>query len=252
MAKTRSRSIWQHNTSLFRRVAAEFGRDEKLLAALPRLALSDPDPSVRRAALARCADLAAAQEASYTDGDSENRAYARALYFSLMAGTHEQAPPLSARLRLMKVQTDRALILHVAIYSPNKSLRSVAQQSLESDRHEGTREVTADLGFSDPIFDKLRSRVMLRRAIVTVACEIERSLGTHDENAALTWADAMERFVGDWPARWPLPHYVARASRLLQLRLFSAPKPPLSAPLRKDLSFAPPAFNLPQGTAHKT
>jgi len=252
MAKTKHRSIWHHNTSLFRRVAAEFGRDEKLLAALPRLALSDPDPSVRRAALSRCADLPAAQEASYTDGDSENRAFARALYFSLMAGTHEQAPPLSTRLRLLKVQTDRALILHVAIYSPNKSLRAVAQKSLEDDRHEGTREVTADLGFSDPIFNKLRSRIMLRRAIVTVACEIERSLGLDDAKAALTWADAMERFVGDWPARWPLPHYVARASRLLQLALFSAPKAPLPPPPRKDLNFASPTFNLPQGTAHKT
>lgn len=169
-----------------------------------------------------------------------------------MAGTHEQAPPLSTRLRLLKVQTDRALILHVAIYSPNKSLRAVAQKSLEGDRHEGTREMTPDLGFSDPIFNKVRSRIVLRRAIVTVACEIERSLGLDDAKAALKWADAMERFVGDWPARWPLPHYVARASRLLQLTLFSPPKPPLPPPLRKDLSFAPPTFNLPPGTAHKT
>jgi len=251
MAKPKNRSIWQHNTSLFRRVAAEFGRDDKLLAALPRLALSDPDPSVRRAALARCADLAAAQEASYTDSDADNRTYARALYFSLMAGTHEQAPSYATRLRLMKVQTDRALILHVAIYCPQKGLRELAQQWLENDRHEGTREVVADLGFADPIFNKVRSRAILRRAIVTVACEVERSLAIDDESAALKWAEAMERFVGDWPARWPLPHYVARASRLLQRKLFRPLTPPLPPPARKNLSFSPPSFNLPRGSAHQ-
>lgn len=251
MAKSKQRSIWQHNTSLFRRVAAEFGRDEKLLAALPRLALSDPDPSVRRAALSRCADLPAAQEASYTEGDPENRAHARALYFSLMAGTHEQAPKLSTRFRLLKVQSDRALILHVAIYSPDLGLRKLAQQMLESDRHEETREVVPDLGLSDPVFNKLRSRVVLRRAIVTVACEIERSLAADDQKAALKWAETMERFVGDWPARWPLPHYVARASLLLQRTLFRPRQPPLPPPTRKDFRFAPLRFDLPPGTAVK-
>ncbi len=252
MAKTRQRSIWQHNTSLFRRVAAEFGRDEKLLAALPRLALSDPDPSVRRAALSRCADLAVAQEASYTETDPENRAHARALYFSLMAGTHEQAPSFATRLRLVEVQTDRALILHVAIYSPEHDLRELAQQRLERDRFEGTREVLADLGLTDPIFNKVRSRVVLRRAIVTAACEIERALAAHSAESALGWTDAMERFVGDWPARWPLPHYVARSSRLLQRALFSPPAPTLTPPPLQDTYFPPLRFNLSPGATQPT
>ncbi|KLD66004.1 hypothetical protein Y882_00980 [Dyella japonica DSM 16301] len=252
MAKTRQRSIWQHKTSLFRRVAAEFGRDEKLLAALPRLALSDPDPSVRRAALSRCADLAVAQEASYTETDPENRTHARALYFSLMAGTHEQAPSLATRQRLVHVQTDRALILHVAIYSPEQGLRELAQQRLEGDRCEGTREVIADLGLSDPIFNKLRSRVVLRRAIVTAACEIERALAADNADSALSWTDALERFVGDWPARWPLPHYVARVSGLLQQAWFKPPAPPLTPPPLQDTYFPPLRFNLPHSATHPT
>lgn len=250
MAKTKSRSIWQHKTSLFRRVAAEFGRDEKLLAALPRLALTDPDPAVRRAALFRSADLAAAQEASYTETDQENRAHARALYFSLMAGTHEKAPPLATRLRLMQVQPDRAVTLHAAIYSPDESLRHLAQRKLEEDRFSGTREVVADLGTADPIFNKVRSRMMLRRAIVTAACEIERALGNGDHDGALTWTDAMERFVADWPVRWPLPHYVAHASRRLQKALFRPALPASTTPAQLDTSFRAHDFNLPRGTAH--
>jgi hypothetical protein len=248
MAKTKHRSIWQHNTSLFRRVAAEFGRDEKLLAALPRLAISDPDPSVRRAALSRCADLAVAQEASFTDTDVENRAYARALYFSLIAGTHEKAPSLATRLRLIEAQTDMALILHVAIYSPEQSMRTFAQQRLESDRHDIGRDASTDLGVADPIFNKLRSRAMLRRAIVTVACEVERALCANDPNEALKWADAMERFVGDWPTRFPLPHYVTRASRLLQETLFTPPPQPLPAPPQRETYFARLRFNLSGAT----
>lgn len=169
-----------------------------------------------------------------------------------MAGTHEQAPEFATRLRLVEVQTDRALILHVAIYSPEPDLRELAQQRLESDRFAGTREVIADLGLSDPIFNKVRSRVVLRRAIVTAACEIERALAAHDAKSALTWTDAMERFVGDRPARWPLPHYVARVSRLLQQALFSPPVPTITPPPLQDTYFPPLRFNLAPGAIHPT
>jgi len=251
MAKTPRRHLWQHKSSLFRRVAAESGRDEKLLAALPRLAIADPDPAVRRAALSRCADIALAQEAAYVDADEDNRTYARALYFSLMAGTHENAPSLSARLRLVEVQADMALTLHIAIYSPDQVMRDAAQRRLERDRHIVTRTESEGLGTADPIFNKVRSRAMLRRAIATVACEVERSLRARNQDEALKWTDALERFVGDWPARWPLPHAVARTSLLLQQVLFRPPPvPALPAPVRKDMQFEAPPFNLPKGLAH--
>lgn len=247
MAKFLHRFLSPQRTTLYRRLAAELGRGDELVAALPRLAISDADPAVRRAALARCADLAVAQEASYVDADSDNRAYARALYFSLMAGTHEKAPPLIARLRLLESQGDLPLILHAAIFSPDQSLRDLAQRKLESDRFTATRGSHDDLGIADPIFNKARSRAILRRAIVTSACEVERALSANNHDAAMNWTDAMERFVGDWPVRWPLPHYVARTSRLLQETLFKATLPTRPLLLSQDTSFEAPAFNLPDG-----
>ncbi|QNK00465.1 hypothetical protein [Dyella telluris] len=247
MATATDHPVWKHSNPLFRRIAIELGRDPRLIEALPRLATTDPVPAVRQAALQRCADVAVAQRVAHDDEDPPLRAQARALYFSLMAGTHTQTPPAQERLRLLSASTDPALCLHVAIRSPDAAMRGAALQALQrrqsampgNTRDEVTR---AD---ENPLFNRTRSRAMLRRAIVVVACEVARALSTQRIVDAWKWADTMERFVADWPVRWPLPCSAVRAANLMQqtFRATDTAALPTARP-RTDLQFDAPQVNL--------
>lgn len=247
MARAQDRPVWQHSNPLFRRIAVELGRDDKLLAALPRLATSDPEPTVRHAALLRCADLAAAQRVAHDDDDPQLRAQARALYFSLMAGTHKHSPSQEERLRRLHATDDPALRLHVAIRSPDAASRSSALQALQRPHMPRSNNTSFEVGRADesPLFNRIRSRAMLRRAIVAVTCEIERAVSAQRIADAWKWADTLERFVADWPVRWPLPCSVMHAAQQLQQAAHATPTPALPAPRpRKDIQFSTYPVNL--------
>ncbi|WP_199096556.1 hypothetical protein [Dyella sp. ASV21] len=252
MANKQRQPVWLHDNALFRCTAIELSNDAQLIAQLPRLAMSDPAPAVRQTALLRCNDLVAAQHLSHNDPDERTRVRARQLYFSLMAGTHHNAPTLNDRLRLLQGLTDPALVLHLAMRSHELSLREAAQQQLEHRQYAGPTggSIHVDRADEDPIFNKARSRALLRRAIVTVAHEIESALSTHDQANAWKWVDALERFVADWPVRWPLPHYAIRASRLLQTAPPPGPAGVLPAPTRRTVvSLARPPHHRPSASA---
>lgn len=246
------RPIWRHDNALFRRTAIELSRDPRLIPQLPRLAIGDPSPDVRRAALERCQDLVAAQHMAHNDADDANRTHARRLYVALMAGTHDNAPRIADRLRLLRVQEDPALMLHLCAHSPDQGLREAALQKLEAQLFVRGFGASAEVDRIDesPIFNRARSRALLRRAIVTAAYQVEAALKANDHAALAPWIDAMERFLVDWPARSALPHGVVRTGRLLlAMRTHSlfATSPaigtrlPSPSPFARLPSFAPDA-----------
>lgn len=77
---------WQSSNAERRAAAVASGDDADLVAALPRLALEDPDVEVRRAALRRCDDPALYGKAGRGDADTELREWARQRWVAAMAG----------------------------------------------------------------------------------------------------------------------------------------------------------------------
>lgn len=117
---------WQAKDAATRRAAVAADADAELVANLPRIAREDSDPGVRITALKRLADPATAQRSANDDADPDVRARARALWFDLIAGACEGAPPPNQCRRLLQAQDDVALIEHVARNAPDEALRSSA------------------------------------------------------------------------------------------------------------------------------
>ncbi|AIF47609.1 hypothetical protein HY57_10185 [Dyella japonica A8] len=159
-------------------------------------------------------DLTSAQYASTFGSDSEVRAKALAIYYAMMSGTHQASPPFSDRMRLMKDQDDRALLLHVAIRGAEVPTRAAALARLE--RELKMAPPRSDTSNVDTPSSSVRARSALRRSIVTVVHEIEHDLSAGQMLDVCERTEELGRLVGEWPSRWPLPGCVSRVCRLLQ------------------------------------
>lgn len=84
--------VWQSGSAERRLAAVTEGDEPELVAALPRLAVEDEDPAVRRQALRRCDDPALYQRASAADTDPALRAWARQRWLAaVLAGKVDAA-----------------------------------------------------------------------------------------------------------------------------------------------------------------
>ncbi|MDR2011694.1 MAG: DUF349 domain-containing protein [Rhodanobacter sp.] len=121
---------WLSKDAATRRQAVLHDTDAELLAQLARMAKEDPDADVRIAALKRQADPGVAQSLARDDADPNVRAQAHALWMSLLTGTHAASPPLSERVRLLKVQDDTELFERVARHAREPELRQAALERI--------------------------------------------------------------------------------------------------------------------------
>ena len=117
---------WAHRDAAVRLHAVRTASTAELGADLPRLVREDPDPGVRRAALARMHDLGLAQERARDDPDRALREHAWCLYLDLLSGRSSEAPPLTARLRLLTAIDDTAVLERVARDGAEPALRAAA------------------------------------------------------------------------------------------------------------------------------
>lgn len=137
-------------------------------------------------------------------------------------------------------------MLHLCAHSPDQGVREAALKKLEAQLFVRGLGASTDVDRIDesPIFNRARSRALLRRAIVTAAYQVEAALKAHDHVALAPWIDAMERFLVDWPARSALPHGVVRAGRLL-LALQTRTLPATSPAIGMRSQPPPPIVRLP-------
>ena len=131
MNKWLKRSPAQSRNPAARRQAVASDPLESLGQALHDFARSDSDAGVRKAALQRAADLDLAQSSKQDDVDAQVREAASRLYRDLLAGTHDDAPPLAERLRRLADIHDRGLLEHLCRQAAEAALREAALRKLD-------------------------------------------------------------------------------------------------------------------------
>jgi hypothetical protein len=116
---------WQDKDAATRLSAVAADAEPDLIAALPELTRSDPDPRVRLAALKRLGDYERWRERSTGDSDAEVRRTARSTYITMLCAGASSAPPLT-RL-IAELETLSAAELEtVATAAVNRDLRAAA------------------------------------------------------------------------------------------------------------------------------
>jgi DNA repair protein SbcC/Rad50 len=121
------RPAWQHKDPAVRRRALS-GDDPQLLAALPELASTDPDPGVRSAALRRLSDAGLLARRAVEDNDAGCATVARERLIELLCG---DALPLSDREALLAATDDARIITAVATDASDSTLRRLALQRVQ-------------------------------------------------------------------------------------------------------------------------
>ncbi len=120
---------WQDRDAAIRRVAVSNDNDAELLAALPELLRSDPDASVRLAALKRVNDYEFWRERSTGDSDHALRNTARAAYLYQFCADLPGGPALTRRIAELETLSDDELE-RVATTATWRELRADALKRL--------------------------------------------------------------------------------------------------------------------------
>lgn len=160
---------WQSKDASVRRTAVVSDTSPELIEALPRLARSDADPSVRLAALKRVADIGLAHALSNDDAAPEVRKAAESLWLDLMSGRHAQAPEAEIRLRLLGAQDDVRLIEYLAEHGKETALRAAALErvtrpALLQERILGERDSALRLATLERIDDEAQLERIAERS----------------------------------------------------------------------------------------
>ena len=134
---------WQEKDPAIRRMAVATENDPELLTAMPELARSDPDASVRLAALKRVNDYELWRGRSTGDVDPTLRRAARTAYMQQLCADLPGGPALARRIAEMETLSDEELE-QVAISSTWRELRADALTRLRKPA------LFADRALNDP------------------------------------------------------------------------------------------------------
>src|SRR5262249_14314563 len=126
LAKLLFKPKWQDKDVSVRRAAVAGESDPDLLAALPQIARTDGDASVRLAALKRINDYESWRERSTGDSDAGLRRIARSAYVSMLCTAADAHAP-SLQRRIAELDTlDADEIETVASEARDRDLRAAA------------------------------------------------------------------------------------------------------------------------------
>ena len=125
LAKLLFKPKWQEKNADIRRVAVATDNDPDLIAALPELLRSDPDATVRLAALKRLDDYEFWRERSTNDADNGLRRTARAAYLARLCSDSGNVPALPRRIAELETLTPDELE-KVASTAADRELRADA------------------------------------------------------------------------------------------------------------------------------
>ena len=96
-------------------------------------AQQNPDPAMRRAALARLDDLDLLRDLASADVDEDVRAAAQTRYRSLLAGQTANHPPLAVRLERLRNEADPDLAAFLARQAAEPELRLAALERVDAE-----------------------------------------------------------------------------------------------------------------------
>jgi exonuclease SbcC len=122
---------WQHADPATRQQALR--ELDKADPKLIELARQDLDPTVRRAALERLADLDVLQGIANTDADESVRMAARNRQHTLLAGRVADGPPLVDRLERLRHGSDTGLVEFLLHQAAEPELRLAALERIDSE-----------------------------------------------------------------------------------------------------------------------
>jgi DNA repair protein SbcC/Rad50 len=121
------RPAWQHKDPAVRRRALS-DPDPRLLAALPELAIADPDPGVRSAALRRLSDVALLVRRASEERDPDCASAARERLIELLCSDDL---PLAEREAVLASVEDPRIVTAVATDAKGSALRQAALQRVQ-------------------------------------------------------------------------------------------------------------------------
>jgi exonuclease SbcC len=210
-AKLLFKPKWQEKNADIRRVAVATDNDPDLIAALPELLRSDPDATVRLAALKRLDDYEFWRERSTNDADNGLRRTARAAYLTRLCSDSANVPVLPRRIAELETLSADELE-KVASIATNRELRADALTRISKPAFLGERalndpdpalrmkalERIVDAGQLERIAerarktDKVISRIARERAVVM---RIERGDKKTISDRALALCERIETLM---------------------------------------------------------
>ncbi len=267
---------WEHKDAARRAAAVAGGEHPDLIARLPDLARTDPDPAVRLAAVRRIDDLSLLGDRSRNDDAATVREAARQRYIQRLLDARVPEPE---RERVLAVEEDGEILATLAQQAPEATLRRLALERVQRPGLLAERCVTdpdpalrrwlldriEDIPTLERIAerarksDKLLSRTARERvqaarlAAGDPAATAERALAICEELDTLrrsVAADAAERrevLAAEWDTLRPrLDEAMARRvmgyfSALDAALAPPAPEPPLPEPAPEAAAEPPPA-----------
>ncbi|MFA7542262.1 MAG: hypothetical protein WCZ02_09285, partial [Lysobacterales bacterium] len=148
---------WQSADARIRAAAVIDEQDPALLAALPGLAIDDPDAQVRRQALRRCADSALYARAMRSDPDRQLQAWAREQWLAaIAAGSSLQAQDLDS---LSASERE-----HLASLAANPALRQQCLDGIQRPAFLAERAVNdPDAGLRQALIERIAEPDLLDR-----------------------------------------------------------------------------------------
>ncbi len=132
---------WQEKNTDVRRVAVATDNDPDLINALPELLRSDPDASVRLAALKRLDDYEFWRERSTNDADGVLRRTARAAYLAQLCSDSAKVPALPRRIAELETLSSDELE-KVASTATHRDLRADALTRISKPAFLGERALS--------------------------------------------------------------------------------------------------------------
>ncbi len=122
---------WQHKDPRIRARSVALSEDPQLAEALPGIARTDPDATVRLSALRRVHDLAILMAAAEGDRDGQIREYAGRTIRTMVVGLHEHSPPMDQRLACFRKLQDQELAEYLAVECQDAEIRAEALKQVE-------------------------------------------------------------------------------------------------------------------------
>lgn len=178
---------WQSSNPARRLAAVSAGNDPDLRAALPRLALEDPDASIRREALRRCDDLALFASAMKNDGDGGIRHWARERWLAAVSDGRIEADDGVLSL-LEGGELEQLAIRHGSAALRQRLLQRINRQGFINER----ALADPDAGIRLALVERIDTVAVLER-IADKARRFDKRLA----RAARDRADALRLASGD-------------------------------------------------------
>ena len=182
---------WQHTNAEIRKQALDsLSINDPLLSKLAR---DDPDPGLRRSALARISDLQVLQDIAANDAEVAVRDVAQARLRNLLTGKDELSPSLAQRLATLQQDNlataiDEFLVSNAA----EPELRLAALAKLKS----LTAAQYADIVINDPALP-VRSEALSRIDDLATLAKVAKRLRNRDKRLYRTAREKVERLQAE-------------------------------------------------------